>query len=461
MRYWKNIISFLFVIVFFVSCASQSEEIVPDYNNEFEQNTFDGLELTFAMSPYVCYEQDSLFGDIAKARVAEIEEKYDVDIVFDENESLVSNLFYSISSGIKPCDVMLSDSFELYNQMRANLLFPVDNMPEPLVYTNTEKWGGREKLITYAYDNHLYGVLPMYWPETIWKQVDHFFFVNENMITTLGHTDPREYVENGEWTRAKYEEVLNSYTHTNMSGDTVYALAAEPGHYFSIAVKTSGIDYIVKKEDGTYSNAFLEPGVIDKLTWVSDTFWNNWEVNITRGSDTFSTIAKFVNEESVMVLTHLYYGLADIQYTVDNFGILPFPLSDDLHGTGWIGQFEFYNNGISFPANIEALDEISTVVNDLFEPLPGYETEEARFEYYDRYIFHDSRDTKVIFECLENCRYLPYNDNGYLIPNAINNAKGGKSISQILEANAEIMQTTIDEVYIPLEETCDLLWGKD
>ena len=57
MRYWKNIISFLFVIVFFVSCASQSEEIVPDYNNEFEQNTFDGLELTFAMSPYVCYEQ--------------------------------------------------------------------------------------------------------------------------------------------------------------------------------------------------------------------------------------------------------------------------------------------------------------------------------------------------------------------------------------------------------------------
>ena len=142
MRYWKNIFSFLFVIVFFVSCASQSEEIVPDYNNEFEQNTFDGLELTFAMSPYVCYEQDSLFGDIAKARVAEIEEKYDVDIVFDENESLVSNLFYSISSGIKPCDVMLSDSFELYNQMRANLLFPVDNMPEPLVYTNTEKWGG-------------------------------------------------------------------------------------------------------------------------------------------------------------------------------------------------------------------------------------------------------------------------------------------------------------------------------
>ena len=461
MRYLRNMLICLFISALLVSCAAQNEELVPNYESDFEQNTFDGLELTFGMSPYICYEQDSLFGDIAKTRVAEIEEKYDVKIIFDEDENLANNLFYAISSGIKPCDVLLSTSYDLYDEMRANLLFPVDNMPEPLVYSDTEKWGGREKLITYAYDNHLYGVLPMYWPETIWKQVDHFFFVNENIIATLGQTDPREYVENGEWTRAKYEEVLNSYTHTNMSGDTVYALAAEPGHYFSIAIKTSGIDYIVKKDDGTYSNAFLEPGVTDKLTWVSDTFWNNWEVNITRGSDTFSTIAKFVNEEAVMVLTHLYYGLEDIQYEVENFGILPFPLSDDIHGTGWIGQFEFYNNGISFPTNIEALEETATVVDALFEPLPGYETEEARFEYYNRYVFHDQRDTKIVFECLNNCRYLPYNDNGYLIPNAINNAKGNKSISQILEENAEIMQTTIEEVYIPLEQTCDLLWGKD
>lgn len=461
MRYLKNVLVFLFVLVFFVSCAGQQEELVPDYDSGYEKNTYDGLVLTFGMLPDVCYTEDSLFGDIARARIAEVEEKYDVDIVFDESDTIDDNLFYSLSSGIKPCDVLLSDSFQLYNQMRGGLLFPVDQFVTGIDYTETEKWGGREKLITYAYDEHLYGVLPMYWPETIWKQVDHFIFVNEDIIRTLGHTDPREFVENGEWTRAKFEEVLESYTHKNNSGDTVYALAAEPAHYFSIAIKTSGIDYVIENSDGTYSNAFLAPGVIDKLTWIYDTFWQNWDINITRGSDTFSTIAKFVNGESAMVLTHLYYGLEDIQYTVDNFGILPFPLSDDLHGTGWIGQFEFYNNGISFPANIEALDEISTVVNDIFEPLPGYETEEQRFEYYDRYVFHDSRDTKVVFECLENCRYLPYNDNGYLIPNALNNSKQSKSVSQIIEENLEIMQTTIDDVYIPLEETCDLLWGEN
>ncbi|MBQ4627870.1 MAG: hypothetical protein IJB44_02200, partial [Clostridia bacterium] len=77
------------------------------------------------------------------------------------------------------------------------------------------------------------------------------------------------------------------------------------------------------------------------------------------------------------------------------------------------------------------------------------------------YVFHDSRDTKVVFECLENCRYLPYNDNGYLIPNALNNSKQSKSVSQIIEENLEIMQTTIEDVYIPLEETCDILWGEN
>lgn len=301
----------------------------------------------------------------------------------------------------------------------------------------------------------------MYWPETVYKQVDHFFFVNENIIKRLGSTDPREFVENGEWTRAKFVELLTEeYTHQNSGGTTVYALSAQPAHFFSIAIKTSGIDYVIQNEDGSYRNAFKEPDVIDKLTWIYDTYYNNVDVNITTGSDTFDAIAKFVNEEAVLCLTHLYYGLRDIQYSVESFGILLFPLSDDLNGTGWIGQFEFYN-GISFPTNITEADAVSAVVNAIFEPLEGYETEEDRFAYYDRYIFHDSRDTRVVFEAIENCRYLPYNDNGYLIPDAMRDSGGNKSISQILDENESKLEALIEEVYIPLEETCDILWGKN
>lgn len=458
----RKTVKFLFLLLLpflIMSCSAQAEETVPDYGSASSENSFDGLKLVFNMKPDICYDVDSLFGDLVRSRIAEVEKQYDVDIVFDETENIVPNLFYYISSGMKPCDVMLSDSYELYSQIRADLLYPVDNFYTGVDYLEKDKWGGREKLISYAFDNHLYGLLPMYWPETVWKQVDHFFFVNENIVSRLNQPDPREYVENGEWTRAKYEEILEAYTHQNNSGQTVYALSAEPAHYFSIAIKTSGIDYVVKHADGSWSNAFYEPGALDKLTWISDTYWKNRDINITRGNDTFTTIAKFVNEEAVMVLTHLYYGLADIQYTVENFGILPFPLSDDLAGSPWISQFEFYNNGISFPSNITELEAIPTVVNAIFEPLSGYETEDERLQYYDRYVFHDPRDTRVVFECLENCHYLPYNDNGYLIPNAMRDSRGNKSISQKLEENSEIMQTTIEDVYIPLEETCDLLWG--
>lgn len=459
MRIFRRALTFVFIMLLIVSCAGNSVETVPDYDPVSNKDTYDGITLVLAATPYVCYDEDSLFGDLARARVAEVEKKYDVKIEYVDSATTTNNLFYYISSGIKPCDAMISDSYSLYEEIKGNLLYPVDNFYTGIDYRDTSKWGGREKLVTYAYDYHLYGLLPMNWPETIWKQVDHFFFVNEDIISRLNQPDPREYVENKEWTHAKFEEILDAYTHQNNSGDTVYALAVEPAHYFSIAIKASGIDYIVKHTDGTYSNAFYEPGVIDKLTWISDTFWKNWEINITRGSDTFSTIAKFVEGNAVMVLTHLYYGLRDIQFNVDNFGILPFPLSDDLVGSKWIGQFEFYNNGISFPSNLVELEAVPTVINAIFEPLAGYETEEDRFDYYNRYVFHDPRDTAVIFEALDNCHYLPYNDNGYLIPNSINNAHGNKSVSQILDENADIMETTINDVYIPLEETCESLWG--
>ena len=459
MNYLKRLLIMVLLASLLAACSAQSEETVPDYGGGLNGNNFDGITLTFAMKPDICYEVDSLFGDAVRARIADVKNEFNVNIVFDEETDVAGNLFYYISSGIKPCDVLLSDSYTLHDSIRANLLYPIDTFYSGIDYLETEKWGGREKLISYAYDNHLYGILPMLWPETVWKQVDHFFFVNENIVSRLNQPDPREFVENGEWTRDRYMQVLEDYTHRNNSGDTVYALTAMPAHYFSIAIKASGIDYVVKHEDGTYSNAFFEPGALDKLTWVADSYWNNYGTSITHGTDTFTTIAQFVDESAVMVLTHLFYGLRDIQYTVENFGILPFPLSDDLAGSRWIGEFEFYNNGISFPANIYDLDAVPAVIDAIFEPLPGYETEEDRYEYYDRYVFHDPRDTRVIFECLSNCRYLPYNDNGYLIPDAINSAQGKKSISQILEANIDIMEQLNTEIYIPLEETCDLLWA--
>ena len=461
MHYIKRMLVILFLAVFLVACSSGPEEIVPDYVTEAENVTFGGATFTFMTGPDIIYDPDSLFGDIARQRVSEVSEKYDVNIVFNENSDIVYDLMLYVSSGIKPVDVMFSDPVVLRTQIRANLLYPVDTFSTGIDYKDTNKWGGREHLIGYAWNDHLYGLTAMYWPESVWRNIGYFFYVNENIISRLNTPDPREYVENGEWTRDRYEQVLEEYTHQDNNGETVYALTAMPGHYFSMAIKASGIDYVVKQSNGKYTNAYLEPGALDKLTWAYDSYWNNYEKTITHDTDTFTTIAQFVSGKAVMLLMEMYWGMRDVQYEVEDFGLLPFPLSDDLAGSKWIGQFEDLKKSMSFIANIEETDALSTVVNAIFEPLPGYETEEERYEYYDRYVFHDPRDTRLVFECVKNCRYIPYYDSGYLIPDAMRDAEGNRTISQILESNAKVMDNLYEKVYIPMYESCDSLWGEE
>lgn len=146
MRYLKNILAFLFVTLFFVSCSNAVPEQIPEYDSNVSENSFDGLELVFAMSPYICYEEDSLFGDAARARVAEVEKALDVKITFDESDNITSNLMYAVSSGIKSCDVIYSTSYDLYGQMRANLLYPIDDFSEGIDYTDTENGAAERSL---------------------------------------------------------------------------------------------------------------------------------------------------------------------------------------------------------------------------------------------------------------------------------------------------------------------------
>ena len=209
MRYLKTSLLVLISFLLLVACSA-SEEIVPEYGTDQTEITFDGMEIKFSILPreeytyemYILYPQDTLFADLAKQRVNDVEEKYDVKINFTF-EKIHENLLFSILSDEVICDIFTSNDYELYDHIKSNLLYPIDSLESGIVYTDSDKWGRREQLVSYVYKDHLYGVLPMYWPETMYKNCDHFFFVNESMIASIGETDPREYVENGEWTRDK------------------------------------------------------------------------------------------------------------------------------------------------------------------------------------------------------------------------------------------------------------------
>lgn len=450
------------VLFLFAGCSNQNGEDVFEYGFESEnEHDYGGNDVVLCAPKGLIYgENESLFLDLAYERIHEVEHKYNLSFVFSSRS--VKDLKMDVAGGRYLCEFAISSTYTLYNEIRGYLLESIDDMGSVIDYTDSEKWGNRMMLASFVYDDHIYGVIPMYWPGTAYQQCDHFFFVNEDMVASIGQPDPREFVDNGQWNRAMLEDLVeNRYTHTDAASEHVYALSTAPGHYFSIAIKTAGIDYVVKHPDGSYTSAFKEPGVDEKLKWASDFYWDNYKVNIIHGSDTFDTIAYLVNNRSVMILTHLSYGLRDCQYTVESFGILPFPLSDDLAGHEWISQHEAFGGSVFIPINARDRDSAAFLASELFEPLPGYETEELRLAYYDRYIFHDSRDTKVVFEALRNCRYLPFNDEGYMIPNALSEAEGKMSIAKVLESKEHLYGTYMETVYIPLARSLEALFGEN
>ena len=63
MNYLKRLLIMVLLASLLAACSAQSEETVPDYGGGLNGNNFDGITLTFAMKPDICYEVDSLFGD--------------------------------------------------------------------------------------------------------------------------------------------------------------------------------------------------------------------------------------------------------------------------------------------------------------------------------------------------------------------------------------------------------------
>lgn len=462
---FKSAVVILALLILFsvAGCSSVSSEEAFDlsFDPEVETN-YNGEHFVIYGKKELVYdpEKDSLFVDLVYDRMRELQDRF--NIFFDYKEGDFHNILkVNVASGQYICEFAISDTWNLHDSILSGLLIPVDQLDTGIDYTNYSKWGNKNQLTSFCFNDHLYGVIPMYWPGFAYYQVEHFFFVNEDMVAAIGQPDPREFVDNGQWNRATMTDLVeNRYTHTNAASEHVYALSSGLGHFMMSTIVTSGIDYVINKGNGVYTSGYKEPDVIDKLKWGSDFVLRNKDINMTSGTDTMDTIYILARGHCTMVLTRLDYGLNGIQYDIDNFGILPFPLSDDLQGHDWMCMHDAFNHGIFMPLTAKDPDNAAFIANAIFEPLKGYETEELRLDYYDRYIFHDSRDTKVVFDSLKICKYTHFNEKGDMIASAVLAANGSKSIVQILEENDSSYEYYMERIYIPIQRTIDNLFGE-
>jgi len=179
-------------------------------------------------------------------------------------------------------------------------------------------------------------------------------------------------------------------------------------------------------------------------------------------SDTVEqTIDDFVNGDTVMCVAptgYLYGQDARISLNVDNFGILPWPYGPNSSPEHIFGIMENNNYCIAFSSLSSNTEASAMIINALYEPLPGFETEEEIKGYMEHNFFFDPRDCDVFFRMYLNQEYNYFHYNmrtqyiGFM-------EQTSRTITQHLESTADVVNEIFTEDIMPSVRGIEAVWG--
>ncbi len=466
----------MIISVFATACAggTEPETFDLDYNSgeagvvnlggfemiyEFGSNTSDGA----VDENILGFVPDSVFADLAAARLNEIEQNYNCKITVNYNDTQRCHTFISLSyAGVFMCDVISGISDMWADAARAGMLVGMSGLSDYIDYMDESKWGSRSILEVVYYEDDLYGLIPMGWPELNHSSFGYPLAVNEDIVSLLAQPDPREYVENGEWTWAKFRECLDAYTVIEGSTTKYYGLSAHWPYYTEMFIRSNGDSLVYKDENGNYSYGFYTDSAIAameeaKAIWKTDL---SYTIASEMNDSVASTIDDFVNGVSVMCVAptgYLYGQDARISLKVDNFGILTWPLGPNADPDRVYGIMENNNYCIAFSTLSKNTESSAIIINALYEPLPGYETDEDIKAYMERNYFFDSRDCDNFFKMYLNQEYNYFH---YAMrENYIGFMDTNQTITQYIESVSDVVEGIFTDDIMPSVRGIEAVWG--
>lgn len=453
------LLSLVFAIT---SCAQSIDETFDiDFTSDGNVYNLDGFTFTYGVivtdDTVLGYLPDSLFADAVKVRLDEIEKKLNCTIKIN-HDSHTATLFASTMAGSFYCDAIMEGSNGIVSLMRSGILVGISTLSDYIDYTDTFKWGTKNMLEALFWQDDLYAVLPASWPELLYGNSGYPVLVNENLIATMGATDPREYVEDKSWTWDRLEEVLDLYT-TELNGVKVYGMSVHPPYYGEMFMRSNGNRLVEVDDNGEYicgwytesAKAAYSRGVDIMYVTHKNCFYPAW--------DNATTSQAFINGQAVLYPTWSFYvvGSEALSYQMDNLGLVPFPWGPNADPDVYPSVHEGLSYVIAIPYSSSDVEASAIVLNELYEPLPGYETEEDIVAYLSKYDFFDPRDAKVFLNMFQNTQYAFYEEGARIVSEALSD---GDSLARGLEANEDIYESLFEEVIIPTQLGMEALWGK-
>lgn len=457
----KNILKYLALTLTFVfimcSCSESAEEIIPEYIDGINGSNLDGMTVNwgFSMSRYkegvdnvFGYIPGTVFADTALERKKQIETDYNCKIAVDNDSSsyvIADKLTASLASGSRLYDLATCDTSVLRNLVRGNgYLFGLSSV---LNVSNTDKFGTPNMLQTMLWKNDLYGVVPFAWPDLLYTTTGHLFAVNENLVSQLGLTDPREFVENQTWNWDKLEEVLELYTHEN-GGRTVYGMQCHDAYFAMNMFLSNGVAFSSYEDGEVVCGAYTEPGRV-ALERAREIYKVTCKDYIYPDSHT-NDGSYLVNGDVVMYVTGtggIIGTQESLMYKMDNIGILPFPQGPNATPGIYPSYYEQITYATCIPVNTTDFGAAALVLDAMFEPFEGLETKDDIAQYMADQIFFDIRDAQIFIDSIEYTEYGFFWEGGRSVIESACSAD--TPISTLLESNRDKYNQLVEDYLIP------------
>ncbi|MBE6896417.1 MAG: hypothetical protein E7477_04880 [Ruminococcaceae bacterium] len=454
----KKFISCMILILMmfsFCSCGAQVEENfdldLNGINGESTGIDLDGYEFSIMQADLVegdgagifSYPDNTFMADAILDRFKEIQEEWNCTItVKNDNSDRLNSLTPILASGTYAHEAIYVSGPTSFSS--AGFLYPMSVLSEYIDYTDSEKYGGSGIIEQGLFNGEIYAVSPITWPGKQMLTSYGVFAVNENLIMRYGKTDPRDYVENGEWTWDNFGEIIRQY---EIDDGTVKAKALNISWSLINFAMLNGMDYVEVQDDGSVIPKIDSKAVADTLDWCSDLF-TTYSDCITF-DDHWGMLPKFLNDEIVITQTAIDHILRFMSYEMDNYGVVPMPCGPNGTYGEWKNAYtEYVCFGILI--NAKQPEAAAMILDRLCEPFEGYETEEDLKDYLSEYFF-DDRDLDFVMNYFRNSRwnYWPLANIQDFFANAIDSTSSGRSSAEILEKNAENVNNAIEKYVVP------------
>ena len=448
-----------------IGCTGASDE---NFDVDFDSIdpssvSLDGMTINFTValdsSEGLATSQNTLgylygtpFSDLALEKIADTEKKlnFKLNVKYEDFWAFADKFALSASVGDNSCDAMLTTSFHMYDWASAGLLVGISTLGDYIDYRDSEKWGTPSLLEVMFYKDDLYGLIPAAWPELVYSSFGYPLVANMDLLYSVGGDDPREFVENKNWTWDIFNNQLEKCTVVVGNETRPYGLVTHYPYMAEMILRSNGASFAEIDANGNYICGYLTDAARRaaeeiRLIYQGDLAYTVSKTHAGSSLDTAYDFLDGVGVYSFLPTQYIFGVYGYVSMEIENYAILPTPIGPDVNADHSGGIYHAMSYTLAFPSMSDNITEAAMVVNELYSPLPGYETLDDVKAYMRNNYFFDDRDADAFFDLFFNSRYNYYYTSGAsarTIPEVI--CTSNEAISTLLEKHSTTMQSLFD-----------------